>query len=51
MADDDDPSRDEAPDVKLLGDEVTFQTSGIEPSEHEEALLKPSSRFRNAPLQ
>ncbi len=49
MADDDDATRDEAPDLKILGDEVTFQPSGVEPAE--EALMKPLGRFRTDPLQ
>ena len=56
MADDDDnATRDEAPDLKILGDEITFQPSGVEPSEgqdgKEEALMKPLGRFRTEPLQ
>ncbi len=55
MADSDDAARDEAPDLKILGDTVTFQPSGVEPAEkddgREEALMKPLGRFRQDPLQ
>ena len=54
MADEDDDSRDEAPDLQILGDEVTFQPSGVKPGKDdtsEEALMKPLGRFRSHPLQ
>jgi hypothetical protein len=49
MADDDDATRDGAPDLKILGDEITLQPSGVEASE--EALMKPADRFRQKPLE
>lgn len=61
MADpDDDPSRDEAPDIKILGDTISFQPSGVElptrtardkDDTREEALMKPMHSFRAEPLQ
>ncbi|CAK7205864.1 hypothetical protein SEUCBS139899_008643 [Sporothrix eucalyptigena] len=56
----DGPSRDEAPDLKILGDEISFQPSGIElptgsprdkDDTREEALMKPMHSFRAEPLQ
>ncbi|CAK7226290.1 hypothetical protein SBRCBS47491_006182 [Sporothrix bragantina] len=60
MAEPSDPSRDEAPDLKILGDEISFQPSGIElpigkprdkDDTREEALMKPMHSFRAEPLQ
>ncbi|OLN81309.1 Dihydroxyacetone phosphate acyltransferase [Colletotrichum chlorophyti] len=48
---------DSAPDLKILGDQITLQPSGyIKPSqprddEKEEALMKHMARFRSEPLQ
>lgn len=48
---------DSAPDLKILGDQITLQPSGyIKPSqprddEKEEALMKHMARFRQEPLQ
>ena len=49
MADDDDAMRDGAPDLKILGNEITLQPSGVE--ESEEALMKSPDRFRQKPLE
>ncbi|KAK1759240.1 hypothetical protein QBC47DRAFT_371364 [Echria macrotheca] len=50
--------RDSAPDLQILGDQITFQPSGfVEPSKtargegREEALMKNMARFRSEPLQ
>jgi len=54
MADEEEDSRDGAPDLQILGDEVTFQPSGVQPGKDdasEEALMKPLGRFRSQPLQ
>ncbi len=58
MADDDKPPRDSAPDLQILGDQITLQPSGyVEPpdvsqeGEKEEALMKHMARFRSEPLQ
>lgn len=54
MSDTDDPARDSAPDLQILGDKITLQPSGfVEPrkDEEEEALMKQMSRFRSEPLQ
>jgi hypothetical protein len=55
MSDNDDPARDSAPDLQILGDKITLQPSGfVEPSraeEKEEALMKHMARFRSEPLQ
>jgi hypothetical protein len=46
-----------APDLQILGDEITLQPSGyVEPPnartfEREEALMKHMARFRSEPLQ
>lgn len=52
MADDE---RDEAPDLKIFGDEITFTPSGVEPATKEEeegeALMKPFGSFRTEPLK
>lgn len=46
---------DSAPDLKILGDQITLQPSGyIKPprdDEKEEALMKHMARFRSEPLQ
>ncbi|KAM7203857.1 glycerol-3-phosphate acyltransferase [Naviculisporaceae sp. PSN 640] len=57
MTDDqDDPSRQSAPDLRILGDQITLQPSGFVESkpagkEGEEALMKNMARFRSEPLQ
>ncbi|KAK4211252.1 glycerol-3-phosphate acyltransferase [Rhypophila decipiens] len=58
MADDqEDSSRQSAPDLRILGDEITLQPSGyIENAQatkegKEEALMKNMARFRSEPLQ
>ncbi|KAH7035803.1 uncharacterized protein B0I36DRAFT_265154 [Microdochium trichocladiopsis] len=53
---DDDPTRDSAPDLQILGDQVTFQPrSYIEErggsDDNEEALMKNMHSFRAEPLQ
>ncbi|OAA68296.1 glycerol-3-phosphate acyltransferase [Niveomyces insectorum RCEF 264] len=54
---DDEPAREQAPDIKILGDQITFQPSGVEPVDvdkedtREEALMKPMHSFRAEPLQ
>ncbi|KIH92310.1 hypothetical protein SPBR_02324 [Sporothrix brasiliensis 5110] len=57
---DDNPSRNEAPDIKILGDKISFQPSGVElptrtaldkDDTREEALMKPMHSFRAEPLQ
>ncbi|KAM0277057.1 hypothetical protein ACHAQH_006127 [Verticillium albo-atrum] len=54
---DDDPTNNSAPDLQILGDNVTLQPSGyLKPSnarenEKEEALMKHMARFRSEPLQ
>jgi hypothetical protein len=45
-----------APDLRILGDEITLQPSGFVESrsrseEKEEALMKNTVRFRSEPLQ
>jgi hypothetical protein len=45
-----------APDLQILGDEITLQPSGYVESkernyEKEEALMKHMARFRSEPLQ
>ncbi|PSR75226.1 acyltransferase-domain-containing protein [Coniella lustricola] len=57
----DDASRDSAPDLKILGDQITLQPSGyVEPppssaaaatAHDEEALMKHTAHFRSEPLQ
>lgn len=54
-ADNEDPP-DTAPDLQILGDEITLQPSGFVESrerekEHEHALMKNAVRFRSEPLQ
>lgn len=55
----DNPSRDSAPDLQILGDHITLQPSGyVEPpssaaqqQHEEEALMKHTAHFRSEPLQ
>ncbi|KAI0012458.1 acyltransferase-domain-containing protein [Xylariaceae sp. FL0662B] len=55
MAQDDDPTRDSAPDLQILGDQITLQPrSYVEArrhGDHEQALMKNMARFRSEPLQ
>ncbi|KAI1383692.1 acyltransferase-domain-containing protein [Hypoxylon trugodes] len=55
MAQDDDPTRDSAPDLQILGDQITLQPrSYVEARRHEdqeEPLLHNMARFRSEPLQ
>lgn len=60
MPDQDDSAAagDSAPDLQILGDEITLQPSGfVEPAaqarrkEEEEQLMKHMARFRSEPLQ
>ncbi|KAI1634099.1 acyltransferase [Biscogniauxia mediterranea] len=55
MAQDDDPTRDSAPDLQILGDQITLQPrSYVEARRdvgHEEALMHHMARFRSEPLQ
>lgn len=55
MSNNDDPARDSAPDLQILGDKITLQPSGFVEAprgeEKEEALMKQMSRFRSEPLQ
>ncbi|KAB5540225.1 acyltransferase-domain-containing protein [Coniochaeta sp. 2T2.1] len=55
MSDNEDPARDSAPDLQILGDKITLQPSGFvkapREDEKEEALMKQMSRFRSEPLQ
>ncbi|KAI1845870.1 hypothetical protein JX266_007957 [Neoarthrinium moseri] len=57
MAHDDDPTRDSAPDLQILGDQITLQPrSYVEPPRvqdggKEEALMQHMARFRSEPLQ
>ncbi|KAK3324369.1 acyltransferase-domain-containing protein [Cercophora scortea] len=51
-------ARDSAPDLRILGDQITLQPSGFEEPprgaghvEKEEALMKNMARFRSEPLQ
>lgn len=61
---DDAPSRDSAPDLQILGDQITLQPAGYDepptsaattsttlPQPEEEALMKYSAHFRSEPLQ
>lgn len=58
---DDGASRDSAPDLQILGDQITLQPSGyVEPpasstvptqAQEEEALMKHTAHFRSEPLQ
>ncbi|KAI1134801.1 acyltransferase-domain-containing protein [Hypoxylon sp. FL0543] len=55
MAQGDDPTRDSAPDLQILGDQITLQPrSYVEARRHdgqEEPLLHNMARFRSEPLQ
>ena len=61
MADDRDSraQRDSAPDLQILGDEITLQPSGFvlppnvatREDEKEEALMQHMAHFRSEPLQ
>ncbi|KAI3320156.1 glycerol-3-phosphate acyltransferase [Xylariaceae sp. AK1471] len=55
MSKKDDPTRDSAPDLQILGDQITLQPrSYVEtrrPDDHEEALMQHMARFRSEPLQ
>ncbi|KAI0022510.1 acyltransferase [Xylariomycetidae sp. FL0641] len=56
MAQDEDPMRDSAPDLQILGDQITLQPrSYVETRRHEgeqeEALMHNMARFRSEPLQ
>jgi len=59
MPQDDDPTRDSAPDLQILGDQITLQPrSYVERRRHdsssnngEEALMRNMARFRSEPLQ
>ncbi|CAK7563583.1 MAG: hypothetical protein SEPTF4163_001453 [Sporothrix epigloea] len=60
MADSDEALHNEAPDLKILGDTISFQPSGVElptgssrdkDDTREEALMKPMHSFRAEPLQ
>lgn len=56
MSQEDDPTRDSAPDLQILGDQITLQPrSYVEtrpPASHdEEALMQNMARFRSEPLR
>ncbi|KAI1463020.1 acyltransferase-domain-containing protein [Daldinia caldariorum] len=54
MAHDDDPTRDSAPDLQILGDQITLQPrSYVEARRHDdhEPLMHNMARFRSEPLQ
>jgi hypothetical protein len=55
MAQDDDPTRGSAPDLQILGDQITLQPRSYVDArgeeDHEEALMKNMARFRAEPLQ
>ncbi|KAH8651013.1 acyltransferase [Xylariales sp. PMI_506] len=59
MAQDDDPTRDSAPDLQILGDQITLQPRSYVESpqeqaqqeDKEEALMQHMARFRSEPLQ
>ncbi|KAI1413837.1 acyltransferase-domain-containing protein [Hypoxylon sp. FL1857] len=55
MAQGDDPTRDSAPDLQILGDQITLQPrSYVEARRHdgqEEPLMHNMARFRSEPLQ
>ncbi|KAI1748433.1 acyltransferase-domain-containing protein [Xylaria castorea] len=55
MSDDDDAARDSAPDLQILGDQITLQPrSYVEtrrPGHDEEALMQNMARFRSEPLR
>ena len=56
-AGDGDETSNSAPDLQILGDQITLQPSGyLEPpqargDEKEEALMRHMARFRSEPLQ
>jgi hypothetical protein len=56
MAHDEDPN-DSAPDLQILGDQITLQPSGYVETPHtrkdekEEALMRHMASFRSEPLQ
>lgn len=52
----DDLTRDSAPDLQILGDQITLQPRSYvdarhEDQDHEEALMKHMASFRSEPLQ
>lgn len=57
MAQKDDPARDSAPDLQILGDQITLQPRSYVETRHpddnhdEEALMKNMARFRSEPLR
>ncbi|KAI0134920.1 acyltransferase-domain-containing protein [Daldinia grandis] len=54
MAQDEDPTRDSAPDLQILGDQITLQPrSYVEARRHDdqEPLMHNMARFRSEPLQ
>ncbi|KAI1340290.1 acyltransferase [Xylariaceae sp. FL0016] len=55
MAQDDDPTRDSAPDLQILGDQITLQPRSYVEARRdvdtEEALMHNMARFRSEPLQ
>lgn len=54
MAQDDDPTRDSAPDLQILGDQITLQPrSYVEArrNDDQEPLMHNMARFRSEPLQ
>lgn len=55
MSDHDDATRDSAPDLQILGDQITLQPSGLVETQRdedkEEALMQHMARFRSEPLQ
>ncbi|KAI8957522.1 acyltransferase-domain-containing protein [Daldinia sp. FL1419] len=54
MAQNDDPTRDSAPDLQILGDQITLQPrSYVEARRHDdqEPLMHNMARFRSEPLQ
>jgi hypothetical protein len=57
MAGNHDEPSNSAPDLKILGDQITLQPSGyLKPphardDEKEEALMRHMARFRSEPLQ
>lgn len=59
MPQEDDPTRDSAPDLQILGDQITLQPrsyiesaqQSLDGGEKEEALMQHMARFRSEPLQ
>ncbi|ORY59545.1 acyltransferase-domain-containing protein [Pseudomassariella vexata] len=55
MSQDDDPTRNSAPDLQILGDQITLQPrsyiESTQDGEKEEALMQHMARFRSEPLQ